>query len=294
MSFSFRPGFVSVAGHRLFYEMIGDGSRGSLLGLHGGPGATHDVVRPITALAQFGYRVVLYDQFGCGRSQRPASYGGVTIVSLADEAEAVRRALGLGRCHLFGYSFGGALALQTVLRHPRAFRSLCVGSGFASMHEMQEEMRRLVSRMAPGDREAILRCERQGRRSDPRYLRAVSEFNRRHLSDLSVAPIDLVLTGRNSNPAVARALYGADDLTSSATGSMSGWDVRAELGRIRLPTLVTVGERDSVTPNCARTIHRGIHGSRLVVFRKTGHDCLFKRADLYLETLRRFLERVGT
>ncbi len=292
MGFPLKSGFVGAAGHRLYYESVGDGRRGVLLCLHGGPGATHELLRPFTALAQFGYRVVLYDQYGCGRSQRPPNYRGMTIESLADEADAVRVSMHLGRCHLFGYSFGGALALQTILRHPRGYRSLTVGSGYASMKEMQAEVRRLVSRLRPGDRDTILRCERRGDLSNCRYVRAVSEFNRRHLSDLAVTPIDLLLAGQHFNPAVATALYGPDDLTSRTAGTMAGWDVRDQLGRIRVPTLITVGRHDSVPPGCARTIQRGIRGSRLVVFQKSGHDCVYKEQDRYLATVRDFLERV--
>ncbi len=287
--FSFRSGYVRAAGHRLYYEALGEGKRGSLLCLHGGPGATHDSIRPVTALAQFGYRIVLYDQFGCGRSQRSRSYEGLSILTLADEVDAVRRALRLGRCHLFGYSFGGALALQAVLRHPRGFRSLIVGSGFASMQQLQKEILRLVSLMPASDRDVILKCERQGQLNNRRYLQSLARFNRRHLSDLAITPIDLALTGRNFNAAVGKALYGPDDLTSRATGTMAAWDVRDQLRRIRVPTLITVGRRDSVTPRCARTLHRAIHGSRLKVFEKSGHDCLFKEQDRYLESVLGFL-----
>ncbi len=286
-------GFVRAAGHRLYYESVGDGPAGALLCLHGGPGATHELMRPFTALAPSGLRVVCYDQLGCGRSERPRDYRRLTIESLADEADAVRVALHLGRCHLLGYSFGGALALETVLRHPRGYRSLIVGSGYASQAEMEDEVRRLVDRLPEPERETIFRCERSGELGDPGYVRAVSEFHRRHLSGLKVLPIDLVLAGQHLNPAVAMALQGPDLLTPRATGTMAGWDVRNRLDRIRVPTLVTVGRRDLVTPKCARTIHRGIPRSRLVVFERSGHDCVYKEQDRYLATVRDFLAQVG-
>jgi proline iminopeptidase len=56
---------------------------------------------------------------------------------------------------------------------------------------------------------------------------------------------------------------------------------------------VTVGARDLVTPACARTIHQGIRGSRLVIFRKSGQDALFKERDLYIETVMNFLDNVS-
>ncbi len=288
----YRSGSLRVLGHRLYYETLGNGSRGTVLGLHGGPGGTHTSLHPLLDLAQSGYRVVLYDQLGCGRSERPRSYRGLTIERLADEADALRRTLGLGRCHLFGYSFGGALALQTILRHPWGFRSLVVGSGYASERQMEAETRRLVALLPEADRSVIRSTEAQDRVRGRRYQRAVAEFLRRHVSDLSVPPVDLFLTLANMNPAITRALVGGDDLTRPATGSIADWDVRSELHRIRVPALITVGRRDHVSPRCARTIARGIRGARLVVFGQSGHDAMFKERDRYIGTVRDFLARV--
>lgn len=292
MSFEFKSGFTEAGGHRLFYEELGDDERGAVLCLHGGPGGTHDLMHPIADLAQFGYRVVLYDQFGCGRSQRPRSYRGLTIEGLADEADAVRRALGLGRCHLLGTSFGGALVLQTALRHPRGFRSLIVGSGYASIDQLSDEKIRLVSRLPRAHREAIEACEFRGRARGRRYQEAILAFRRLHVSNLSVPPVDLVLSNRSFNPEVWRALVGPSDLTVRATGTMAGWDIRDQLHRIHVPTLITVGRRDLIPPACARAIQRRIRGSRLVVFERRGHDYVFSERDRFVSTVREFLSRV--
>jgi len=66
-----------------------------------------------------------------------------------------------------------------------------------------------------------------------------------------------------------------------------------KLKRICVQTLVTVGAQDLVTPACARTVHRGIRGSRLVILRKSGHDALSKERDLYIEAVRVFLDGVS-
>ncbi len=292
MKFEFKSGFVRAEHHRLFYEELGNDERGSVLCLHGGPGGTHHLMRPIADLAQFGYRVVLYDQFGCGLSPRPRSYRGMTIEGLADEAEAVRRELDLGRCHLLGTSFGGALVLQTVLRHPHGFRSMIVGSGYASVNQLTDEKIRLVSRLPKAQREAIEACEYRGRARGRRYQQALVKFRRLHVSELAVTPIELVLSSRNFNPAVWRALVGKNDLTVRATGTMAGWDIRDQLHRIHLPTLITVGRRDFITPTCARAIQRGIRGSRLIVFDRCGHDYLYSQRDRFVSSVRHFLTQV--
>jgi proline-specific peptidase len=129
MALGFRDGFVRVLGYRIYYKSMGRSSKGTILCLHGGPGVDHWTMINMADLGSSGYRVVWYDQLGCGQSEKPRSYGDYTIERAADEADAVRRHLRLGRVHLWGYSYGGYLALQTILNHPRGFRSLVVSSG---------------------------------------------------------------------------------------------------------------------------------------------------------------------
>jgi pimeloyl-ACP methyl ester carboxylesterase len=62
-------GTVEVDGYRIWYSRVGEGAV-PLLTLHGGPGAGHDYLESLEALAE-NRTVVYYDQLGCGRSDRP-------------------------------------------------------------------------------------------------------------------------------------------------------------------------------------------------------------------------------
>ena len=64
-------GHVTWDGHRTWYRRRGEsvpGGQAPVVLLHGGPGATHDYLEPLLALADGGRPVVLYDQLGNGRS----------------------------------------------------------------------------------------------------------------------------------------------------------------------------------------------------------------------------------
>src|SRR5256712_13656149 len=117
-------GYVKILGFNLFYRTYGRPTKGTVLGLHGGPGATPDYLLSLEDLAQFGYRVVLMDQLGCGKSDRPRGTGLYTIAHNVEEVEGVRRALRLGTVHLMGSSYGGAPAIATALKDPRDPRGL--------------------------------------------------------------------------------------------------------------------------------------------------------------------------
>src|SRR2546426_9657823 len=126
-------GSPKFLGSTLFTRTYGKPTKGTALCLHGGPGAPHDYLLSLEDLAQFGYRVVLIDQLGCGKSDRPRATSLYAIAHNVEEVEGVRAALRLGKVHLMGSSYGGALAIATALKYQRNLRSLIVTGGLASV-----------------------------------------------------------------------------------------------------------------------------------------------------------------
>ena len=112
-----REGLVNVLGYNLFYRVfdpLGE-SKGTLLCLHGGPGAPHNYLLPMADLSSFGYRVVFYDQLGVGKSEMPKNKYIFSIEYGVEEVEAFRRVMNLGKVNLFGSSYGGLLAIAYAL-----------------------------------------------------------------------------------------------------------------------------------------------------------------------------------
>ena len=97
-------------GHRLYWEESGNPHGMPVLFLHGGPGAG-----TAPGYRRFFdpdlWRIVLFDQRGCGRSTPPASLDANTTPHLIADIEALRRRLGIERWLLFGGSWGSTLAL---------------------------------------------------------------------------------------------------------------------------------------------------------------------------------------
>jgi proline iminopeptidase len=303
MADGFRQGFVRVGGHRLFYRSRGKPEKGTVLLVHGGPGANHILLLPFADLAQFGYRIIWYDQSGCGRSQRPWDPANYTLPRRAEEAEGVRRALHLGKVHLIGTSFGVPIALETALRFPKGLLSLGLSDGFSSTKELFKDELRHFARAPKRIRSIIERFESQGDLKDPRYVQARKEYEampRRtsegrpaRLSTLRVRPWEVVEMWTTNNPRMARLFYGPDTgVLSPPGGSMRDWEVTSRLKEIRLPTLVAVGRFDPIDIGFSRRIHRGIRGSKFVIFEKSGHGPVLSERDLYMETHRDFLDEV--
>ena len=123
-----REGFVDVTGGRVWYRRAGDGGRTPLLILHGGPGAASYYVEPLAERLAPHRPTIVYDQLGCGLSERPNDPSLWTRERFAREVDAVREALGLDEVVLFGHSWGSVLAvdLRGCSAIDRTSRSICV------------------------------------------------------------------------------------------------------------------------------------------------------------------------
>jgi proline iminopeptidase len=285
-------GFQRVLGYNLFYTASGPtDAPATVLALHGGPGASHDYLFPLRDLADHGYRVVFFDQLGCGRSEIPAGTELFSLEHHVEETEGIREALGLGRVHLIGSSYGGLLALAYALRYPTHLRSLVTIGGLSDVPFAQTEMNRLIGEMDPTDARAIREHSARGEFTHPDYLRAADRFYHRYLCRLSVWPPEVV---RSFDLCTQRPVYpymnGPNEFTIS--GTIRQINIAPELHRIRVPTLVTGGRYDEVTPAVARQIHDGIPGSRLVTFQESSHMPFWEERERFIGVVATFLKDV--
>jgi proline iminopeptidase len=109
--------------HDLYYEESGNPHGHPIVFLHGGPGGgTEAKQRRFFDPAH--YRIILYDQRGCGQSTPHAVLEDNTTWHLVDDLEVLRQHLGIERWHLFGGSWGSTLALAYAEKHPARVSAL--------------------------------------------------------------------------------------------------------------------------------------------------------------------------
>ncbi len=109
--------------HTLYYEQCGNPDGKPVVCLHGGPGAGFS-----PKMRRFfdpdKYRIILFDQRGCGRSTPHAELTDNTTWHLVADIEALRNHLGIGRWQVFGGSWGSTLALAYAQTHPQRVSEL--------------------------------------------------------------------------------------------------------------------------------------------------------------------------
>jgi proline iminopeptidase len=104
------------AGHRLYYEQCGARNGAPAIFLHGGPGSSINPGHRRFFDPAF-YRIVLFDQRGCGRSTPRGETAHNTTPDLVEDLERLRSRLDVDRWMLFGGSWGSTLALAYAQRH---------------------------------------------------------------------------------------------------------------------------------------------------------------------------------
>ena len=120
----YRKGMLRVSPvHELYYEESGNPEGRPVVFLHGGPGGgTNPQMRRFFDPGR--YRIVLYDQRGCGKSTPHASLEQNTTWDLVEDTEKLRMHLGIERWQVFGGSWGSTLALAYAQRHPERVSEL--------------------------------------------------------------------------------------------------------------------------------------------------------------------------
>lgn len=123
-------------GHRLYVEQCGHPQGAPVIVLHGGPGGgCSPAMRRYFDPAH--YRIILFDQRGCGRSRPHASVTANTTWHLVADIERIRGALGIDRWIVFGGSWGATLALVYGETHPdRAVHLVLRGVFLATQGEL--------------------------------------------------------------------------------------------------------------------------------------------------------------
>jgi proline-specific peptidase len=279
---------IEVTGGGVWSARLGPRKGMPVLLLHGGPGAASYYMEPLAERLAEHRPVVVYDQLGCGRSDRPDDPSLWTVDRAVEELDQVRAALGLGRCHLLGQSWGGWLAIEYMARGPEGVERLVLASTSSSIPQFMAGARGLIEALPEPHRSVLIDLGAAGEYDHPDYQAAVGEFYRRHLCRLDPWPDAMMRSSEQMDGnQVYLTMNGPTEF--DVIGRLREWDRTADLHRIGVPTLVTCGRYDEITPACSETITQGIAGARMHVFEKSAHCAHLEEPDSYAALVEDFL-----
>jgi len=256
---------VEIRGLDIAFERTGSGP--PLVLLHGGLSDGREWRRQLDGLAA-DFTLVAWDAPGCGRSSDPPD--SFRMPDYADCLASFIDALGLGRPHVLGLSWGGTLALELYRRWPTLPRTLLLASAYAGWAGSLPED--VVAERLDGSLRGLERPPEQFVRGSIPSL----------LTDH--APTEMIeeLVGIMStfHPAGCRPMLHA----------MAEADLRDVLPRIDVPTLLLYGDADVRSPlHVAQELHERIPGSTLITIPGVGHQSNIEAASLFNAAVREFL-----
>jgi proline iminopeptidase len=279
---------VKVGRHEVQVYSFGKGDE-VLFCLNGGPGLPCDYVRDShSVMADHGYRVVVHDQLGTGRSDKPKDKSLWTIGRYVEEVETVRKALELGRMHLLGQSWGTWLGFEYLLTYPEGAKTFVCANGTAEIHVHLQDVARQRAALGPETVAMMAKHEAEGTTDHPAYQGAINILNYRHVCRLDEWPAPLRRSMDGINMDIYGSMWGPNEFT--CTGNLLDWDRLGDLHRIEQPCLVLCGQHDELTPDSAARIHRRLKRSQIKVFPNSSHTPFFEEPASYFATLRAFLD----
>lgn len=277
--------FVDIDGTEFAYDEAGSGE--PVVFIHGDLVDRRMWDHQFDALAD-RYRVVRYDRRGYGRS------GDVSgPVSHHEDLLAVMDALGVGRAHLVGSSYGGAYAVEAALAAPDRVASLALWCPGMPGHEWPPEM-------GDGVRAAI--AGRIQVEDLARYAAGSADVDPADVAVMAAAQIDYTFVGpeRARDEVDAEALARAEDMCRGVFERTWGGpshpqrmlepSVKQRLAKVTQATLVVNGLSDvSYIQQVSALYVNGIVGARRVDMADTGHIPPLERPAESTRILARFL-----
>jgi proline iminopeptidase len=273
--------------HEIYYEECGNPQGKPAVVLHGGPGGgispflrrLHDPAR---------YRIILFDQRGCGQSTPHAELRDNTTWDLVSDMEALRKHLAIEHWQVLGGSWGSTLALAYAETYPQRVSELIVRGIFTlRRQEIQWFYQRGADAIYPDEWEKYVAPIPEAERSDmvkayyrrltsanvPEQLAAARAWSQWEGATLSLLPDPNRVTEFGGDRfALAFARIECHYFANKGFFESDDW-LLAHAGRLKsIPGIIIQGRYDVVTPmETAWALHRAWPEAHFVVVPDAGH-----------------------
>lgn len=253
--------FEEINGLKIYYEVHGEEEAETIILLHHGFGCVKIWGGVFQRFVDAGYRVVMYDRRGFGRSEDGSDFFDFYVSDRyrsesVDELRSMKERLGIGPCHLVGQCEGGVVAVDYAVRYPEDVETLTAASTqcYSEVPMTRLNIERLVTDFA---------------NLEPRLKAKVIDWHGQ----------------------MAEAKYNQFAKCGGEYG-VGYFDLRPILAEVICPALVLYPDRSSIFyVEQAVAFYRGLTRGELSVFPKCGHNTYEQRPEDYVRTILDFLKR---
>ncbi|OTA98392.1 hypothetical protein M426DRAFT_326016 [Hypoxylon sp. CI-4A] len=282
-----------------WYKVVGDLKSSSvpLIVVHGGPGACHEYLLPLSDLAS-SRPVVFYDQIGNGQSTHlPEKAGDEAFWSV----DLFKSELGNLISHLglkdrpvdvYGHSWGGMLAAEWAATPSSSanLRRLVIANSLASMDAWRASVGLLRNKLPEDVQKVLSDAEAKLDFESPEYEAAVEVFYKRHLSLTRPWPapeVQAALDWFAKDSTTYGTMYGPSELYIS--GSLRDWTVIPKLKNIKVPTLLINGAQDEAQDVAMQPFFDNISNVKWITLDDAAHFSHVDQREKTIKHLESFL-----
>lgn len=284
-------------GYHLWTNTQGEGDI-HLLALHGGPGGNHEYWEDAAEQLKkqgLNVQVTMYDQLGSLCSDQP-DYSDPEIAKkyltyeyFLDEVDEVRQKLGLDNFYLIGQSWGGLLVQEYAVKYGQHLKGAIISSMVDEIDEYVDRVNELREKTLSPEAVAFMKeCEAKNNYSNPKYQEYVQVMNEQYVDRKQ--PSKLYHLKDLGGTAVYNAFQGDNEFV--ITGKLKDWHFRDQLKNIKVPTLITFGEHETMPIETAKTMNSLIPNSQLATTPDGGHHHMVDNPDVYYKHLADFIRNV--
>ncbi len=273
--------------HVLYVEECGTPEGIPVLFVHGGPGAGC-TPKHRCFFDPMEYRIVLFDQRGCGRSTPHAELGGNNTDALIEDIEAIRKALGIERWLLFGGSWGSTLSLLYAERYPERVLGLVLRGIFlcrsqdlrwfyqdGASHVFPDYWQNFIAPIAPTERGDMMRAYYKLLTGSNELARmgAAKAWSGWEAQCATLKP-DNQLYGQFTDPRMALALARIEAHYFVNDTFIEPNQILAQAHRLKgIPGVIVHGRYDMICPyDNAHALHEAWPESDLKIIADAGHS----------------------
>lgn len=284
-------------GYHLWTNTQGEGDI-HLLALHGGPGGNHEYWEDAAEQLKkqgLNVQVTMYDQLGSLYSDQP-DFSDPEIAKkylnyeyFLDEVDEVREKLGLDNFYLIGQSWGGLLVQEYAVKYGQHLKGAIISSMVDEIDEYVDRVNELREKTLSPEAVAFMKeCEAKNDYSNPKYQEYVQVMNEQYVDRKQ--PSKLYHLKDLGGTAVYNVFQGDNEFV--ITGKLKDWHFRDQLKNIKVPTLITFGEHETMPIETAKTMNSLIPNSQLVTTPDGGHHHMVDNPDVYYKHLADFIRNV--
>ena len=281
-------------GYHLWTNTQGEGDI-HLLALHGGPGGNHEYWEDAAEQLKkqgLNVQVTMYDQLGSLYSDQP-DYSDPEIAKkyltyeyFLDEVDEVREKLGLDNFYLIGQSWGGLLVQEYAVKYGQHLKGAIISSMVDEIDDYVKHVNALREKTLSKEAVDFMKdCEAKNDYSNPKYQEYVQVMNENYIDRKQ--PSKLYHLKDLGGDAVYNAFQGDNECV--ITGKLKDWHFRNQLKNIKVPTLITFGEHESMPLATGKKMAELIPNAKFVTTPNGGHHHMVDNPDVYYKHLADFI-----